>query len=154
MRAPVRVLVALADGLDPLEGVFHAVGDVHGADGGDGLAHRVFVHIHAYHRRVHVDGGPLCDAGHRGDEKAALQNERFGVVALSEPHQKMLEQVHLQEFLGFQVAFLGQGLDFALEACITSHHVSTSKYILNSFSTPSALHIRASLGRSAPFLLK
>ena len=154
MRAPVRVLVALADGLDPLEGVFHAVGDVHGADGGDGLAHRVFVHIHAYHRRVHVHGGPLCDAGHRGDEEAALQNERLGVAALSEPHQKMLEQVHLQELLGLQVAFLGQGLNFALEACIASHHVSTSKYILNSFSTPSALHIRASLGRSAPFLLK
>ena len=65
VRAPVRVLVALADGLDPLEGVFHAVGDVHGADGGDGLAHRVFVHIHAYHRRVHVHGGPLGDARHR-----------------------------------------------------------------------------------------
>ena len=79
-------------------------------DGGDGLAHRAFVHIHAYHRRVHVHGGPLGDAGHRGDEEAALQNERLGVAALSEPHQKMLEQVHLQELLGLQVAFLARAL--------------------------------------------
>ena len=35
----------------------------------------------------------------------------------------MLERVHLQELLRLQVAFLGQGLYFALEACIAPHHV-------------------------------
>ncbi len=128
----------------------HAVGDVHGADGGDGLAHHAFVHIHAYHRRVHVHGGPLGDARHRGDEEAALQNERLGVAA-SRAASKDARTGTLQELLGLQVAFLGQGLDFALEVSITSHHVSTSKYILNSFSTPSALHIVREAESALPF---
>lgn len=66
----------------------------------------------------------------------------------------MLEQVHLKELLRLQPALLGQGLDLALEARIALHHESTSKYIRNSSSTPSALHILASLGRSAFLRLK
>ena len=67
---------------------------------------RAFVHIHTYHRRVHVHGGPLGEAPViEGDEGRPPLQSNASRSHFSEPHQRCSNRYIFRSSWGFRVAF-------------------------------------------------
>lgn len=155
--SPVRVFVIIADGLNSLELIVHAVINSRCAYLTNRLANTFLIHVHAGNCRIHIHRGSARHAGNCSDEQSSLEDELVRVAALRKTKQQVLEEVHIQHLLGPKAMFFSYLPDLAPQTCVTFdswRHVSTSRYACSSSLTPTTSHMWERRARSRPPIRK